>query len=107
VLERFPGAALLELALETGRQHQIRVHLAHAGMPVLGDRVYGERPDAKSTRGRVKATRRAHAPVPRQMLHARVLGLAHPSTGATVRVESPLPSDFRAVLERLRRSRPR
>jgi 23S rRNA pseudouridine1911/1915/1917 synthase len=125
VLERFPAAALLELRLETGRQHQIRVHLAHAGMPVLGDKVYSERSDAKPPRGRVRPTRRAalggsrhfaaatpdprrvHAPVPRQMLHARVLGLTHPSTGATVRVESPLPPDFRAVLERLRRSRTR
>ena len=106
VLERFPAAALLELSLETGRQHQIRVHLAQAGMPVLGDRVYGTRPEAGTSR-RTRPTRRVHAPVPRQMLHARVLGLTHPSTGAAVRVESPLPADFRAVLERLRRSRPR
>ena len=107
VLERFPAAALLELSLETGRQHQIRVHLAHAGMPVLGDRVYAERPAPSPTARRTRPTRRVHAPVPRQMLHARVLGLTHPSTGAAVRVESPLPADFRAVLERLRRSRTR
>jgi 23S rRNA pseudouridine1911/1915/1917 synthase len=106
VLERFPTAALLELTLETGRQHQIRVHLAHTGLPVLGDRVYGERPEAKGARGRAPG-RRVQARVPRQMLHARVLGLTHPSTGAAVRVESPLPEDFRAVLAGLRRSRPR
>lgn len=100
VLERFPDAALLELQLETGRQHQIRLHLAHAGLPVLGDPVYTEA-------ARRAPTRRLHVPVPRQMLHARVLGLAHPITGEAVRVESPLPPDFRAVLERLRRSRPR
>jgi 23S rRNA pseudouridine1911/1915/1917 synthase len=107
VLERFPAGALLELRLETGRQHQIRVHLAHAGLPVLGDRVYGPRSEDQATRGRTRPTRRVHAPVPRQMLHARVLGLAHPATGEAVRVESPLPPDFRAVLERLRRSRAR
>jgi 23S rRNA pseudouridine1911/1915/1917 synthase len=107
VLERFPTAALLELTLETGRQHQIRVHLAHAGLPVLGDRVYGARGGAEAPRGRPRPTRRVHAPVPRQMLHARVLGFTHPVTGAAVRVESPLPEDFRAVLQRLRRSRTR
>jgi 23S rRNA pseudouridine1911/1915/1917 synthase len=107
VLERFPAAALLELTLETGRQHQIRVHLAHAGLPVMGDRVYGPRVGAEAPRGRTRPTRRLHAPVPRQMLHARVLGLTHPATGQPLRVESPLPADFRAVLERLRRSRTR
>jgi 23S rRNA pseudouridine1911/1915/1917 synthase len=103
VLERFAHAALLELELETGRQHQIRLHLAHAGMPVLGDPVYAE----VAQRAREGRVRRVHAPVPRQMLHARVLGLAHPLSGQAVRVESPLPPDFRAVLERLRRQRPR
>lgn len=103
VLERFADTALLELELETGRQHQIRLHLAHVGMPVLGDPVYAEVPQRA---GRTPP-RRLHLPVPRQMLHARVLGLTHPRTGAPVRVESPLPPDFRAVLQRLRRSRPR
>jgi len=107
VLERFPAAALLELQLETGRQHQIRLHLAHAGMPVLGDRVYSEPPPAERPGRRGRPTPRPHLPVPRQMLHARVLGLTHPLTGEPVRVESPLPEDFRTVLGRLRRSRPR
>jgi 23S rRNA pseudouridine1911/1915/1917 synthase len=105
VMERFPAAALLELQLETGRQHQIRVHLAHAGMPVLGDSVYRERGRPEAAGGRPRRRRRVPAPVPRQMLHARALGLTHPLTGAAVRVESPLPADFRAVLERLRRTR--
>jgi 23S rRNA pseudouridine1911/1915/1917 synthase len=89
VIERFPGGALLEVELETGRQHQIRVHLAHVGLPVLGDRVYGE------------AAPRL-VPVRRQMLHARRLGFAHPRTGQTLRVESPLPADFAKVLAALR-----
>jgi 23S rRNA pseudouridine1911/1915/1917 synthase len=88
VTERFEGAALLEVELETGRQHQIRLHLAHIGLTVLGDPVYG---------------RGATAPAPRQMLHARTLAFSHPSTGAAVRVESPLPPDFLEILKRLRR----
>jgi 23S rRNA pseudouridine1911/1915/1917 synthase len=89
VIERFPGAALLEVELETGRQHQIRVHLAHVELPVLGDRLYGK--DAP----RLVAVRR-------QMLHARRLGFAHPGTGQTLRVESPLPEDFERALTTLR-----
>jgi len=93
VLERFRGAALLDVELHTGRQHQVRVHLAHLGHPVLGDSVYGTRP------------RGAPPPVtaPRQMLHARLLAFAHPLTGRAVRAESAPPADFRAVLLALRR----
>jgi 23S rRNA pseudouridine1911/1915/1917 synthase len=92
VVERFPAGALLEVELETGRQHQIRLHLAHLGLPIVGDTVYGD------------PGRSAIAPVPRQMLHARHLGFAHPSTGAPVAVESPLPEDFRHALGALRRA---
>jgi 23S rRNA pseudouridine1911/1915/1917 synthase len=93
VVERFPGAALLEVELHTGRQHQVRVHLAHVGLPVMGDAVYGG--------GR----RRPREPAPRrQLLHARTLAFAHPVTGGPVRVESPVPSDFVRALEALRRS---
>ncbi len=94
VVERFPGAALLEVDLETGRQHQIRVHLAHVGMPVLGDSVYGK--DV-----------RAPVAVRRQMLHARRLGFTHPATGRPLRVESPLPADFEKALATLRAKRRR
>ncbi len=90
VVERFRSGALLELELETGRQHQIRVHLAHRGLPVVGDAVYGERP------------RDPRTAAPRQMLHARVLGFVHPLTGQPVRCESPLPDDFRTALRQLR-----
>ena len=76
----------------TGRQHQIRVHLAHRGLPVLGDRVYRKERDK--------------APLiqtPRQMLHAETLGFSHPVTGTPVKVTCPLPVDFRATLLALRR----
>jgi len=89
VVERLPRAALLEVELETGRQHQIRAHLAHVGMPVLGDAAYGRR--GAPLHGR------------RVLLHAAVLGFAHPITAAPVRVESPLPEDFRRVLMAQRR----
>ncbi len=95
VRERLAGAALVDVELDTGRQHQIRVHLAHAGLPVLGDPVY---------------RRRAGPPplaVPRQMLHAAVLGFRHPLRGEDVLVESPLPPDFLSALEHLRSRRPR
>jgi 23S rRNA pseudouridine1911/1915/1917 synthase len=94
VRERFGGAALLELELETGRQHQIRLHLAQVGMPVLGDLVYG------SPRGGGRGSRRLDAD--RQMLHASWLELSHPLTGVKVRAESPLPQDLRALLDQLR-----
>lgn len=99
VLERFHGAALLEVALDTGRQHQIRVHLAHLRLPVLGDEVYGD------------ARPRPPLWPARQMLHAHVLGFAHPATGEAVRVESPVPDDLQQALRAQRaltrsRSRP-
>jgi 23S rRNA pseudouridine1911/1915/1917 synthase len=90
VRERLPGAALLEVRLETGRQHQIRVHLAHAGLPILGDPVYG-----RPARGRPLARR--------PMLHAFRLAFAHPVTGERVSAESPPPADFLGVLDALRR----
>jgi 23S rRNA pseudouridine1911/1915/1917 synthase len=89
VRERLEGAALLELRLETGRQHQIRLHLAHEGWPILGDPVYG-----RGARSGVRATR--------QMLHAWLLAFDHPLTGRPVRAESPLPEDFARALAALR-----
>lgn len=96
VVERFAGgAARVECRLETGRTHQIRVHLAEAGAPLLGDAVYGKPP--KDRRVRAIGER-----LGRQALHARVLGFRHPTTGETMRFESPWPDDFRAAVEALR-----
>jgi 23S rRNA pseudouridine1911/1915/1917 synthase len=80
-----PGAALVEARPETGRTHQIRVHLAHLGAPLLGDARYGG------------PRRVGEVPVPRVMLHARRLELAHPATGAPLALEAPVPPDFAAV----------
>jgi 23S rRNA pseudouridine1911/1915/1917 synthase len=89
-LERLPGATLVSVRPETGRTHQIRVHFAAAGHPILGDRVYGgEAGDAAV----------------RQMLHARRLGFPHPSTGEPVAAEAPLPEDFAELLEDLRETK--
>jgi 23S rRNA pseudouridine1911/1915/1917 synthase len=90
-VEKLAGATLVSVELETGRTHQIRVHFAAAGHPVLGDRVYGRSRQSKLPE------------IPRQMLHARRLGFPHPRTGKPVRAESPLPEDFVAVLEGLRK----
>jgi 23S rRNA pseudouridine1911/1915/1917 synthase len=92
--ERLTGASLVELTLETGRQHQVRVHLAHLGLPILGDPIYG-----RPARGRPLAGR--------PMLHAAHLAFAHPVTGVKVVVDSPLPADFARVLAKLRSQTPR
>jgi 23S rRNA pseudouridine1911/1915/1917 synthase len=90
-----PLAARVACRLETGRTHQIRVHLASKGTPCLGDPVYG----SGSPAGPVKAALEA-AQLSRQALHAAVLGFVHPITGETIRCESPLPPDM-ARLEQL------
>jgi 23S rRNA pseudouridine1911/1915/1917 synthase len=90
-----PLAAHLSCRLETGRTHQIRVHLASRGCPCLGDPTYGSGPPAEPVR---KAM--AEAGLARQALHAAVLGFVHPITGETLRFESPLPPDM-ARLEAL------
>ncbi len=85
------AAALVELTLDTGRQHQIRLHMAHLGHTVLGDRVYG--------------SPRAAEAAPRQMLHAWTLRFPHPLTGVPISVSAPLPDDFARMRERLRARR--
>ncbi len=84
------GATLLEIDLFTGRTHQIRVHLKHAGIPLVGDPVYG----GSGPRGLAAATRRRLDEFPRPALHARRLELAHPRTGELVRFEAPVPADL-------------
>ncbi|HEX3557412.1 MAG TPA: RluA family pseudouridine synthase [Thermoanaerobaculia bacterium] len=103
VLERLPGATLLACELETGRQHQIRIHLAEAGHPLVGETVYVRdylRDSSHDQRGPL-------LPAPRPMLHAAVLGFVHPRTEKVLRFEEPPPDDFTAVLKRLRAGKSR
>ena len=96
VEERFARAAdLVRCRLETGRTHQIRVHFADAGHPILGDRTYGRRPASPRLAELAAA-------LGRQALHAAVLELEHPTTGARMRFEAPLPADMQSLLAALR-----
>jgi 23S rRNA pseudouridine1911/1915/1917 synthase len=95
VVERLQGATLVECCLETGRTHQIRMHLSESGTPVLGDALYG-RP-SRDPRLRALAEQLGH-----QALHAGVLGFVHPRTGAAVRFTAPPPGDFQAAVTALR-----
>ena len=102
VLERFAGCALLALRLETGRTHQIRVHMNHVGHPLLGDPVYGRR---RATLPAALAREPAVVAFARQALHARRLTLVHPESGETFTFESPPPADLAALLAALRGER--
>ena len=98
VLERFQRHARLEVTLETGRTHQIRVHLAHAGHPIVGDPTYGKR----RPRARASDVQDAPSTFPRQALHARRLSLSHPVSGRALRVEGVLAPDMQGLVEALR-----
>jgi 23S rRNA pseudouridine1911/1915/1917 synthase len=100
VAEAYPEAALVRCRLETGRTHQIRVHLAHRGHPLLGDPVYGGAFLTKAARLSSPA-RDALTALGRQALHAELLGFSHPRTGATLRFESAIPPDISALVEAL------
>ncbi|EOB3455526.1 RluA family pseudouridine synthase [Enterococcus hirae] len=89
VLERFNDFTLVELTLETGRTHQIRVHMKYIGYPLAGDPVYGP---SKTLKGNG------------QFLHAKLLGFTHPITGQKMVFEAPLPTIFEKTLEKLRKS---
>ena len=89
VLERYPGAAYVECHLKTGRTHQIRVHMAYIGHPILGDTVYGSKKPVPGLNG--------------QCLHAVGLRFLHPRTGAPVELTCPLPEEFQRQLEKYRR----
>jgi len=100
VASDLPGFALLEVEPETGRTHQIRVHLQSIGHPIVGDDRYG----GAGWRGVQDPTRRkALRSFGRPALHAARLTLRHPRTGETLRLEAPLPADFRALLQALSR----
>jgi len=89
-MESLPQSTLVEVRLLTGRTHQIRVHFASIGHPVLGDRTYGR----KLQLGNIR--------FPRQMLHAECLGVEHPATGTWVEYSVPLPDDMKEMLRQLR-----
>ncbi|MBO4168632.1 RluA family pseudouridine synthase [Cereibacter azotoformans] len=100
LLERFgtpPAAALLECRLETGRTHQIRVHMSHVGHGLIGDQTYGGRRKLSAKAVGAEAAQAAEA-FPRQALHAATLGFCHPVTGEDLSFESPLPADMAALL---------
>jgi 23S rRNA pseudouridine1911/1915/1917 synthase len=99
VRETLEGALFVEARPITGRRHQVRAHLAHAGLPILGDPVYGGPPAGPQAGSRGPAGQR----VPRQMLHAWRLALPHPITGRPLVISSPPPADFAEVLAGLRR----
>jgi 23S rRNA pseudouridine1911/1915/1917 synthase len=88
VLERFRSATLLEVKLETGRTHQIRVHMSHIGHPLVGDSIYGRKRKSFGFEG--------------QALHAGTLGFVHPSTGKYVEYTAEPPQEFKDLVERLR-----
>jgi 23S rRNA pseudouridine1911/1915/1917 synthase len=108
VLEKFgpverPFASLIECRLETGRTHQIRVHLTHLGHPLIGDPQYGRARTAPRGKSEAEtAAFTAAANFPRQALHAFVLGFQHPSLHKTMRFESPWPADFAELVGALR-----
>jgi 23S rRNA pseudouridine1911/1915/1917 synthase len=92
VREALRGATLCAVRLETGKTHQIRIHLAESGHPLVGEKVY-----IRDYTGPVITS-------PRLMLHAATLGFVHPITGERVALTSPMPPDFTAVVDRLRRA---
>jgi 23S rRNA pseudouridine1911/1915/1917 synthase len=91
-----PNVTLVNAAPHTGRTHQIRVHLAHAGHPILGDRLYGGPGYVP-----IPGSGSRQQPVLRPMLHASSLGIAHPQTGAMLQLQAPLPEDFAALVASL------
>ena len=101
VLERYPQFALVQLTLETGRLHQIRVHLQHIGHPVAGDAVYGGEQRALND-ANTAALKQTLAQLKRQALHARLLGFVHPTTGEKLTFSAPMPKDMQRVVDALR-----
>jgi len=93
VLKRFGMATLIDVKLGTGRTHQIRVHLSSIGYPVLGDRTYGRKTELEINKRKVF--------IPRQMLHAEMLGFMHPFSGKYMEFSGPMPEDMREVMDAL------
>lgn len=99
VLARYPGVTLLKLNLETGRTHQIRVHLSEAGHPLLGDSVYGG--DARLGNVKDPKLKSLVKDLGRQALHAKTLGFIHPSSGKYIEFDSDLPQDMQRIIDYL------
>ena len=99
VVRKFPACTDTRVRLETGRTHQIRVHMAHLGHPVIGDPVYGGR--KRFAKNVSAALREALAAFPRQALHALRLELRHPVTGELLELEAPLAADMAQLLDKL------
>lgn len=87
VVKRYNGFTLIKAELETGRTHQIRVHMAYLGHPLVGDKVYGPKKEKLNVNG--------------QMLHAELLGFVHPSTGKYMEFKTPLPEEFKDILKKI------
>jgi len=102
VLARFPEVTLLKLRLETGRTHQIRVHMSESGHPLVGDPVYGG--SARATGLKSPEFRGMVKKFGRQALHAKTLGFRHPSTGEYIEFDSELPEDMQTLLDYLERT---
>ena len=97
--EKFPSCSLLRCRLETGRTHQIRVHLTHIGHPLVGDSVY-----LKGTQKCVSQLRTLLHGFPRQALHATCLALEHPDSGEVMEWHAPLPQDMAQLLQQIRKA---
>lgn len=105
VLERFGFVTVVECILETGRTHQIRVHMSYIGHPLFNDERYG---GAEIRQGTIYAKyaqfiQNCFKILPRQALHAKTLGFVHPRTGQTIRFDSPIPEDMQALIEKWRK----
>ena len=100
VLSRFDQFTLVELTLETGRTHQIRVHLSSINHPVVGDQVYGGKDRISGVKE--PKIRKVIKKLGRQALHATILGFIHPETNKYMEFTAPIPDDFQIVLEALK-----
>ena len=102
LLQRLPGTSHVQVSLESGRTHQIRVHMTHIGYPIVGDKLYGRGPIKQ--KGLTTSAIEAINGFPRQALHARTLKLIHPDSGEACEFNAPLAEDIRGLITILNRS---